>query len=121
MRTVTVMLFALSCCASAQELTTIEQCRTYRDAWMSSSQDDLKRLPVWELNQRAGQMGDCLLIDKNSFKAGMATDEVNNIMLGKFRYSTLEAMYYRELFSRAVQFIKMHHLSEAFATEKGSN
>jgi hypothetical protein len=116
----TIMLFALSCCALAQELTTTEQCRTYRDAWMSSSQNDLKRLSVWELNHRAGQMADCLSIDKNSFKSGMTPDEVNNIMLGKFRYSTLEATYYRELFSRAVQFIKKHHLSDAFVTEKGS-
>jgi hypothetical protein len=63
-------------CCSAQEIKTVNQCRTYRETWRSSADSDTKELTVRELVQRAGQMMTCgKEIDKEPLQSGMTATE----------------------------------------------
>jgi hypothetical protein len=113
-------VFAAQC--AAQEIKTVAQCRSYRDAWVTSVEDDTKHLSVKVLIYRAEQMMTCgREIDIEVLKAEMNADEALQAVILKMRYLTLSEAYYREAFNRAAWFIENKHLSKEFLAAPNTN
>jgi hypothetical protein len=114
-------LLLLTTLCSGQELKTVAECRAYRDAWQTSTQNDSERLPVKELLHRADQMKACgKEIDSNPFKSGMTQDEALNVAIATAGYAILASLYYQEAFTRAAWFIHGKHLTDEFITSDSS-
>jgi hypothetical protein len=111
-----VMLFGVGC--SAQELKTIPACRAYRDAWVTSTDEDTAHLTVKGLLHRADQMMVCGKdIDANPLKAGMTHEEALNEAIRNLGYATVALAYNQEAFNRAAWFIENKHLTHEFITD----
>jgi hypothetical protein len=111
-----VGLFAVRC--SAQEIKTVAECRAHREAWYTSADDDVKRLSVKELLNRAKHMITCgKEIDGKPIKADMAQEEGLNTSINDLGYPVLASTYYQEAFYRAAWFIDKKHLTSEFLAD----
>jgi hypothetical protein len=108
--------------ASAQEIKTVATCRAYREAWFTSSDKDVNRLPIRELVQRANQMMTCGKdIDTQPFTAGMTAVDAAKMGVEQSGYAILASAYLQEAFTRASWFIENKRLTPEFlaADSKG--
>lgn len=112
------LVTALAMHCSGQEIKTVAQCRSYREAWIKSADDDMQHLPVKVLLHRAEQMIACgKEIDTNIIKAGMSADDAMRAVILELGYPTLASAYYREAFNRAAWFIDSKHLTSEFLAD----
>jgi hypothetical protein len=103
--------------SSSQEINTIEACRAYREAWFTSTADDVKRLPVTQLVHRAEQMMTCAKeIDTKPVSANMTADDAAKALIANSGYPILAVVYYQEAYNRAAWFIDSKHLTQEFVT-----
>jgi hypothetical protein len=115
------LLGLLPPCYSAQEVTTVAQCRAYREAWVTSADTDIKNLAVRELLHRATQMITCgKEIDTKPLEAGMTYEKALDITISHSSYAILAAGYYQEAFDRAAWYIDKKGLSKEFVADDES-
>ena len=100
---------------SAQELTSVKQCRAYRDAWIASFNDELPHLAVATLVKRSKQIDDCKnQIDKEPNLAGMTPMEALESVASTRKYLELSRGYYYELFRRTSEYMEDNGLLDGF-------
>jgi hypothetical protein len=100
---------------SAQDLTTIELCRAYRDAWNTSFNDELPHLTVAELMKRSKQIDNCVTqIDKEPNLVGMKYEEALRSVASTRNYLWLSKGYYYELFRRMGEYMVNNRLIDGF-------
>jgi hypothetical protein len=110
----TSAVFSAGLC-SAQEIKTVEACRAYREAWLTSADEDARRLPVRELFQRANQMMTCgKEIDAKPFTVGMSTNDGIKTAIEFSGCAILASLYLQEAFTRASWFIDNKRLTPEF-------
>lgn len=119
MKTVYLVLLTLAAFSagpcSAQEIKTVGACRAYREAWYTSVDEDVRRLSVRELVQRANQMMMCgKEIDNQPFTTGMTMDGAVKMGLDQLGYPILSSRYMQEAFNRASWFIENRGLTVEF-------
>jgi len=103
---------------SAQDIKTVAQCRTYREAWNTSVTADVQRLSVAELTIRAEQMLNCGgTIDGHPFEPGMKPDDALTLAVTQTSYSILAAAYYGEAFRRMSWFLNDKKLTAEFVAQ----
>ena len=112
------LLGLLPPCYSAQEVSTVAQCRAYREAWVTSGDTDIKNLAVRELLQRAEQMMTCgREIDSNPLEPGVTCKDAIDIEIRHSAYAVLAAKYYREAFNRAAWYLDKKGLGKKFVAD----
>ena len=119
MKTVYLVLLTLAAFSagpcSAQEIKTVGASRAYREAWYTSLDEDVRRLSVRELVQRANQMMMCgKEIDNQPFTTGMPMDGAVKMGLDQLGYPILSSRYMQEAFNRASWFIENKRLTVEF-------
>ena len=102
----------------AQEVQTVAECRTLREAWFASVSVDIKRLSVTDLVHRADQMIVCGRdIDIKPVQVGMTKAQAMDALLDAGGYNLLTLADYREAFNRASGFIDKKNLSNEFIAD----
>jgi hypothetical protein len=114
-----LVLISGSCSlTAAQELKTVTQCRSYREAWYSSAHKDMQQLTVRELVSRANQLMTCgKEIDKEPVEPGANWEDAAKAAIANMGYAILSATYYQEAFNRAAWFLESKNLSHEFITD----
>ncbi len=99
----------------AQEINTVESCRADRQAWITTAEQDFKKLLVAELIQRGDQMIKCAReIDNEPLTAGITYKDALKVMTEHQSYAILTAGYRQEVMMRALWFIDNKRLSSEF-------
>jgi hypothetical protein len=102
---------------SGEAIKTVGACRAHREAWYTSVGEDVRRLSVGELVQRANQMMTCAKeIDNQPFTAGMTAKDMMKMWQEVLGYPTLSSRYLEEAFSRASWFMEDKRLTREFLT-----
>jgi hypothetical protein len=113
--TVLVLVGITGVICSAQELKTVKQCRTYRDAWNASFNDEIPHLAVADLVHRAEQVDNCVeQVDKEPNLTGLSLAEGLERVASTRNYYQLSRGYYYELFRRMSEYMDKNRLLDGF-------
>ncbi len=107
---------------SAQDLKTVKECRTYRDAWNAYFNEEISHLTVAELVHRSQQIDNCLeQIDREPNLTGLSLVEGIERVASTRNYYGLSKGYYYELFRRMTEYMDKNRLLDGFldADKKG--
>jgi hypothetical protein len=123
-KSLSVLFLLTSACSygAAQELKTVTECRSYREAWFTSENEDVHLLTVRELLWRGDQLMTCARdIDKEPLQQGMTCHDALKADIGEMTYTILSSAYYQEAYVRAGLFLASKNLVDSFVTddEKG--
>ena len=99
----------------SQELSTVKECRAYREAWLTSQGTDVEKLSTSDLLRRAKQMMNCgANVDTAPLSRGMDCDEGLKALVAENGYAVVAAKYYETATNRAMLFIKDKRLMDEF-------
>lgn len=102
-------------CCPAQEIKTVEACRSYREAWYTTEADDLEHLSIRVLIHRADQMEVCAReIDSKPLTTGMTHEEALRVEIFHMGYPALALAYKECALNRALRFIDNKGLTKEF-------